>query len=72
MKNIFIKDAKTNQFYCVQGADKPNGPEENDFPYWSDDIKEAYNFETRLAAENEFKFNDVSEGGQRSPEIIEA
>lgn len=75
-----IIDTLTQEYYCVPMAeidrdgDPTAGP--NDFPYWSVDVDEAYNFgggylNGKLAAENEMKFNDLTCDGTRSPEIVD-
>jgi hypothetical protein len=83
-KTIII-DTLTNEYYCVPMTDKNSAGEPtagpNDFPYWSKDINEAYDFTPnthpstqytpRMAAENEMKFNDLACDGTRTPQIIE-
>jgi len=47
----FIKDTNTNEFYCVEQTQMINGvlsAGPNDFPYWSADEAEAYDFGTGI------------------------
>lgn len=85
MKKTLIIDTLTNEYYCVPMTEKNSAGEPtagpNDFPYWSSDINEAYDFTPntqpitqftpRMAAENEMKFNDLACDGTRNPVIIE-
>jgi hypothetical protein len=72
---IFITDLLTNEYYCVEmtatNADGLPTAGDNDFPYWSPDIDQAYNFETALAANNEIAASDLTVDGTRRPSIIE-
>lgn len=69
---VVIKDTITGKYYCVPMTDvNTNGelaPGNNDFPFWSN-VQEAYNFLTKLQAENELKMNDLTEDGTRNPVV---
>lgn len=71
---VVIKDSKTNEYYCVPMTAIHSSGEpmagDNDFPYWSLDEVEAYDFKDELSASNEFKFNDLTCDGERVPNII--
>lgn len=77
---IFIQDSLTSEYYCVECSNNPKGyitssndegnPGDNDFPYWSDDINEAYNFGSELFANNEMNMNDLTCDGTRNPVIV--
>lgn len=81
MKKVFIKDELTQQYYGVQCEENPKGyltsdadegsPGPHDFPFWTDDIEEAYNFGTERSAINEMKYNDLTVDGTRKPVIVE-
>jgi hypothetical protein len=71
MKTI-IKDQNTNEFYCIEQTEMINGEltaGPNDFPYWSSDINEAYDFISVIAAQSEMQFNDLAQDGARIPAI---
>ena len=73
MKTI-IQDAITEQYYCVEqtGIDH-NGAafaQAFDFPFWSDDINDAYDFESPVWAKNELVMNDLTCDGSRTPVIV--
>ena len=71
---IVIKDNLTNEFYCVPMTEKDylGNPitSDNDFPYWSDDVNDAYEFISELLATHEMNMNDLTEDGTRSPVVI--
>lgn len=79
---IVIKDILTNEYYCVACSANPKGyitsandegnPGDNDFPYWSDNINEAYDFDFELSANNEMQMNDLTNDGTRKPVIFKA
>lgn len=73
--NYLIKDTRTNQFYCVEMTETDeNGqltPGPNDFPYWSDDIDNAYDLPSILFAKHEMRFNDLTCDGERNPIIVD-
>lgn len=60
-----IKDTANDKFYCVPmtDTDRYNEPTSgpNDFPFWSNDEDEACNFDSELAAKNEFDMNCLPE-----------
>jgi len=77
---VLIQDELTGQYYGVQCEANPKGyltsasdegsPGEHDFPFWTDDIEEAYNFGTDRSAENEMATQDVTVDGTRKPIIV--
>ena len=77
---VLIQDELTGQYYGVQCAANPKGyltsdadegsPGPHDFPFWTDDIEEAYNFGTERSAENEMATQDVTVDGTRKPIIV--
>ena len=77
---VLIQDELTGQYYGVQCEENPKGyltsdadegsPGPHDFPFWTDDIEEAYNFGSELSAINEMKYNDLTEDGTRKPIIV--
>ena len=79
MKTL-IQDTNTNEYYAVACEANPKGylsnaqdegsPEANDFPYWTSDIDEAYDFGSELIAKHEMNMNDTTEDGTRNPIII--
>jgi len=73
---IVIKDSLTNEYYCVPmtANDYYGNPTtgDNDFPYWSDNINEAYDFDSELSANNEMQMNDLTNDGTRTPVIFKA
>ena len=70
-----IQDKLTGEFYCVEQtelmADGSLTAGTNDFPFWSLDVNEAYDFGSALLAKNDFKFNDLTCDGTREPVVIE-
>lgn len=81
MKTL-IQNTATKEYYAVQCSENIKGylnsandegnPDENDFPYWTDDINEAYDFSTKGMAEHEMNCNDVTNSGDITVAIIEA
>lgn len=73
-KKIVIKDALTDEYYCVEMTAKDYHGNliagDNDFPYWSKNIREAYNFQETWMAKNEMFMNDLTVGGSRFPIIV--
>lgn len=79
MKTL-IRDKKTGEYYAVACSKNENGylsspfdeetTDENDFPYWTDDIREAYDFTSAIIAKSEMSMNDLTQDGTREPEII--
>lgn len=79
MKTL-IRDKKTGEYYAVACSKNENGylsspfdeetPGENDFPYWTDDVCEAYDFTSEIFAKSEMGMNDLTQDGTREPEII--
>ena len=79
---IVIKDSLANEYYCVECSANPKGyitsandegnPGYNDFPYWSDNINEAYDFDSELLANHEMQMNDLTNDGTRTPVIFKA
>lgn len=73
MKTL-IQDSISKKYYCVEQTMPDSkggftaGP--NDFPFWSSDIDEAYDFGSELSAKNEMKFNDLACEGTRKPVIV--
>lgn len=80
MKTL-IQNTETKEYYAVQCSDNAKGyitsandegnPSENDFPYWTDDINEAYDFGTKEMADHEMNCNDVTESGAIEVAIID-
>lgn len=78
MKTLII-DTLTNEFYAVACSSNPKGylssandegnPGENDFPYWTTDENEAFDFGSELSAKNEMDMNDLTNDGTRKPMI---
>ena len=79
MKTL-IQDTNTNEYYAVACEANPKGylnnsqdegsPDANDFPFWTSDIDEAYDFGSELLAKNEMNMNDTTEDGTRNPVIV--
>lgn len=73
MKTL-IQDKNTNEFYAVEmteidcNSNKYAG--DSDFPYWTTDVNEAYDFGSELIAYHEMSFNDLTNDGTRIPEIV--
>jgi|LakMenE18May11ns_1017448.scaffolds.fasta_scaffold8648278_2 hypothetical protein len=77
---ILIKDTNTNQYYAVGCEANPKGflsnaqdegsPDINDFPFWTDNIDEAYDFGSKNLAINEMNMNDTTDNGTRNPIIV--
>ena len=78
MKTLII-DTLTNEFYAVACSSNPKGylsnandegnPDENDFPYWTENENEAFDFGSELSAKNEMNMNDLTNDGTRKPSI---
>lgn len=70
-----IIDKLTNQFYCVEqteiGRDGELTAGPNDFPYWSENIKKAFVFDSIIFAKNEMQFNDLTQDETRKPVIVD-
>ena len=72
---IFIQDTKTKEYYGVECTENPKGyltsvsdigsPNNDDMPYWTDDIDMAYDFETEALAKHELRCNDLTCDGKR-------
>uniref|UniRef100_UPI004048246E hypothetical protein n=1 Tax=Roseivirga sp. TaxID=1964215 RepID=UPI004048246E len=79
MKTV-IQDSKTKMFYAVECSENPKGyltsandegnPGDNDFPYWTEDMEEAYDFGSEALAQNEMSCNDTTDSGERNPVIV--
>lgn len=79
MKTL-IQDKSTNEFYAVACASNPKGyltnandkgnPDEDDFPYWTSDENEAFDFGSELSAKNEINMCDLTCDGLRTSVII--
>lgn len=78
---ILIQDALTNQFYAVRcssnskgyitSADDEGIPRDFDFPFWTDNQSEAFDFKSERMARHELECcNDLTEDGNRDPLII--
>lgn len=79
MKTL-IQDKNTNEYYAVACSSNPKGylnsakdegsPSDNDFPFWTSDIDEAYDFGSEMSANNEMNGNDLTVDGTREPVIV--
>ena len=79
MKTL-IQDKKTKMYYAVECSENPKGylnsvnddgfPNEKDFPYWTHDLNEAYDFGGTFLAEQEMNCLDVTCNGEYAPVII--
>jgi hypothetical protein len=77
---VFIQDKKTRHFWAVQCKANPKGylvnaddegdVGESDFPYWTEDIQEAFDFRTEKLAALEMDYNDCTDDGTRKPIIL--
>lgn len=79
MKTL-IQDQITKMYYAVKCEENEKGylssasddgnPSDSDFPYWTEDASEAYDFESDSMANHEMKCNDLTDSGKRTPVII--
>jgi hypothetical protein len=72
----FIIDALSNEFYAIH-REKFDCVSDNDHPYWTNNIYEAYDFtlpgfSSHQLAANEMNANDLTDAGTRQPKIINA
>jgi hypothetical protein len=79
MKTL-IQDSKTEMYYAVGCSENTKGylsssndegtPGDNDFPFWTEDVEEAYDFGSDTLANHEMSCNDLTNDGIRVPVII--
>lgn len=71
----FIIDTLSNEFYGIH-REKSDCVSDNDHPFWTKNIDDAYDFNwspsfsAELLANNEMSFNDLTDNGTRQPQII--
>jgi len=75
-KKIVIKDTLSNEYYCVRMTQQdPNTGAmtvgENDFPYWSSYIEDAYDFKVKACAMQEIDNLDLAACRERCPIILD-